>query len=359
MRRTVRFPIVVGAVVAVLLSAAATSAWAQGVSQVRAGSEVSVANNGECRPDTDVALYFEGDGIDQVQVGSAVSDGSGSFEATVAIPGDAAEGPAAILVDCGLDSAVLTYDLEVLGSGFSLSSLIGPALVGVAVVAIVGLVALLRRRRTDKADAGDDADAETHTDTDADGSPVEVGAAMAMAAAPAIVADATDGAPQSAMPEAGMPDITPPVPAPPAGPDPMVPITNDAPAEHEDGGIDDGADYWFWEAATSAGPRRRVACMTETTFHLHEVSVEEFQPMLDRLVEVGPDIALAQAFVRIPVPAIDRVVREGSVVHIEGRSASGPRRQTIDLADGADGVVEMLARRLPVVDARPTEGSVH
>ena len=128
--------------------------------------------------------------------------------------------------------------------------------------------------------------------------------------------------------------------------------------DHEDGGIDDGADYWFWEAATSAGPRRRVACMTETTFHLHEVSVDAFQPMLDRLVEVGPDAALAQAFVRVPVAMVDRVVREGTVLHIEGRSATGPRRQTIDLADGADGVVEMLARRLPVVDALGMEESL-
>lgn len=383
MRRTGRFPIVAAIVVAALLSVTASSAGAQSVSQVRAGSEVAVANNGECRPDTDVALFFEGAGVAEVQVGSAVSDGSGSFAASVVIPAEASVGAAAILVDCGLDSAVLTYDLEVIGGGFSLGSLIGPVLVGLAVIAIIGLVAVLRKRRIH----GDDSASTDHDDDTIE--PVRAGIGDGGLSTP--VAEAETGAAAfdpgrdgagltaAAVPGPGVGDASqaavwqPPGAAAPAPPAPVAAVAASAslapPApvagqdgpdadRDDDGGIDDGADYWFWEAATSAGPRRRVACMTETTFHLHEVSVDAFQPMLDRLVEVGPDAALAQAFVRIPVAAVDRVVREGTVVHIEGRSASGPRRQTIDLADGADGVVDMLARRLPIVDASPMQESV-
>ena len=346
MRRTVRFPIVAATIVVMLFSTTAATALAQGASQVRAGSEVAVANDGECRPGTDVALFFEGAGVAQVEVGSAVSDAAGSFETSVVIPADAAEGAAAILVDCGLDGAVLTYDLEIIGSGFSLGSLAGPVLIGLAVVATVGLIALLRRRRSTGA---------TDADADASGGDLEgvaeaaAGESLAMPAAP--VAAAPVGAPPlDTSSDGGGAEIS----NEPAASDTAEPSSGPGGHDdHDDGGLDDGADYWFWEAATSAGPRRRVACMTETTFHLHEVSVEAFQPMLDRLVDVGPDEALAQAFVRIPVAAVDRVVREGTVVHIEGRGAGGPRRQTIDLADGADGVVEMLARRLPVVDAQP------
>lgn len=320
MRRTVRFPIVAATVMAAILSVTASSALAQGVAQARAGAEVTVTNNGECRPNTDVALFFEGAGVAEVRVGSAVSDAAGSFQASVIVPAEASPGTAVILADCGLDSAVLAYDIEVVGAGFSLGSLVAPVLVGLAVIAIVGLVALLRRRRHSGDDAGP-----------AEGDTVE-----------AVPAPSIDEA--VAMPAAA------------AAPAPAQQTTT--PDDHDDGGLDDGADYWFWEAATSAGPRRRVACMTETTFHLHEVSVEAFQPMLDRLVEVGPDEALAQAFVRIPVAAVDRVVREGTVVHVEGRGANGPRRQTIDLADGADGVVDMLARRIPVVDSSQMQESV-
>jgi hypothetical protein len=357
MRRTVRFPIVVVAVAVTLFSVTAASALAQGASQVRAGSEVEVANNGECRPDTEVALFFEGAGVAEVQVGSAVSDAAGSFQASVVIPADAGGGPAAILVDCGLDSAVLTYEVEVIGSGFSLGSLVGPVLVGLAVIALVGLVALLRRHRG-KGGHDDDENGVVETvRSESSTSPLVMPAAPDEA--PEAVAGAADHAPGAEhVAPAGPSTAAPSVPVLAAPQSPVAQPSPDAAAsvthgddDHEDGGIDDGADYWFWEAATSAGPRRRVACMTETTFHLHEVSVDAFQPMLDRLVEVGPDAALAQAFVRIPVAAVDRVVREGTVLHIEGRSATGPRRQTIDLADGADGVVEMLARRLPVVDA--------
>ncbi|MFN3218210.1 MAG: hypothetical protein ACE367_17080 [Acidimicrobiales bacterium] len=371
MRRTVRFPIVVATVIATLLSVTTASALAQGVAQARAGAEVTVTNNGECRPNTDVALFFEGAGVAEVRVGSAVSDAAGSFVASVIVPAEATPGAAAILADCGLDSAVLAYDIEVVGAGFSLGSLVGPVLVGLAVIAIIGLVAMLRRRRNagDGADdsAGDDAgvaDGDTveaapaSSDAQPMAMPVAVGAPVpdpgaGHGGAPAFVAPGAASAGVAAAPAAATPA---PAMAAPLAPVPAQAAAADA--DHDDGGIDDGADYWFWEAATSAGPRRRVACMTETTFHLHEVSVEAFQPMLDRLVEVGPDEALAQAFVRIPVAAVDRVVREGTVVHIEGRSANGPRRQTIDLADGADGVVEMLARRLPVVDAARMQESV-
>jgi hypothetical protein len=178
---------------------------------------------------------------------------------------------------------------------------------------------------------------------------------------PAVAAPSPAVAAPAFVPPGSVAPASAPIASAPLDPAPPAPVPADhgpADADPDDGGIDDGADYWFWEAATSAGPRRRVACMTEATFHLHEVSVEEFQPMLDRLVEVGPDAALARAFVRIPVAAVDRVVREGTVVHIEGRGADGPRRQTIDLADGADGVIDMLARRLPVVDTTRMQESV-
>jgi len=357
MGRTFRFPIAVAAVLATLFSVTAGSALAQGASPVRAGSEVEVANTGECRPNTDVALFFDGAGLAEVQVGSAVSDAAGSFRAMVVIPAEAAEGPAAILVDCGLDSAVLTYDVEVVGSGFSLGSLVGPGLVGLAVIGIIGLVAVLRRRSVR---GGHDAAENCLVEA------VRAGSSTPPLVMPSThaemtgaVADAADPAPAagSAGPE-GPGAVAPQGPIPQLSPDAAAsaPQAHDG---HDDGGIDDGADYWFWEAATSVGPRRRIACMTETTFHLHEVSVDEFQPMLGRLVEVGPDQALVRAFIRIPVAAIDRVVREGTVVHIEGRSATGLRRQTIDLADGVDGVVEMLVRRLPVVDVTRVQESIH
>jgi len=167
---------------------------------------------------------------------------------------------------------------------------------------------------------------------------------------------------------------TPPAATLPVSPGPDGPLAGTAPIELDpktqedltegphavtkgatDDAGDDGADYWFWEAATSLGPKRRIACMTDTTFHLHETTIEGFQPMLDRLVEVGPDVALAQAFVRLPIALVERAVREGTTLHLEGRGPDGRRRRSIELGDGVDGVAEMLARRVPVVLARASE----
>lgn len=295
-----RFPplparLVAVAVVAAALVASVPVAAAQDTPSVSAGSSVRIENSTECPASNDVIVSISAEGVEPRQVGSGVSDPAGHFEVDVVIPDDMPAGPATISADCGIDGAALAYQVEVTAASSS-TSLLPWLVLGVAVVALVGLVGVLARRAGSKS---------TNRKTDETAPAVE-----------------PDPAPQAATEEAE----------------------------------DDGAEYWFWETRTAAGPMRRLACLTDKAFHLHEVRVDDFQPLLDRLVADGPDEALSSAFVRIPIDRIDGVRYAGSVIHVDHLTDNGPATRTVDLGSEITGVLDLLSRRVRIVADTPTGG---
>ncbi len=126
-----------------------------------------------------------------------------------------------------------------------------------------------------------------------------------------------------------------------------VPVV-DVPEDQED-----DPDYWFWDATTERGPVKRLACLTDTTFFLHEQPADQFPALLEQLAEVGPDVALGGAFFRVAVADIDEIRHRGTEIRISHRTSEGFVARTIDLATEVEGVISLLSRRVPVMAAEP------
>jgi hypothetical protein len=118
-------------------------------------------------------------------------------------------------------------------------------------------------------------------------------------------------------------------------------------------------DYWFWDAMTERGPVKRLACLTDTTFFLHEAPAEAFSALLEHLAVVGPDVALERAFFKVAVADIDEIRHRSTEIRINHRTAEGFVARTIDLATEVDGVIGLLSRRVPITaDNPPPVGSM-
>ncbi len=130
--------------------------------------------------------------------------------------------------------------------------------------------------------------------------------------------------------------------------EPSTPVGGSA--RHDDDDEDDeGADYWFWDVETPRGPARRLACLTENTFHLDEVPVEGFSGLLGRIAQLGPETALARSFVSVRLEDVDGVYRRGTEIKISYRNDAGnPVAKTVDLGAELNGVLDLLSRRFVV-----------
>ena len=123
--------------------------------------------------------------------------------------------------------------------------------------------------------------------------------------------------------------------------EPLVAPAPAAPRVSED--ADDGAEYWVWDHLSEAGPRKRVACLTELGFYLHEIEGDDFPALLETVQNVGPDQALATAAFRFPVAEIREAARRGNLLRIILQNGQA---QVIDLGGEAEDVFAMLRRRL-------------
>ncbi len=310
MRKTPGITVVLAAVA---LALAGGAAGAQGPIEVARGSEVVVENGVECAPNSDVVVSYLAPGAELQRIGGAVSDGRGHFATTVTVPPSAVLGAGTITVDCDVDGGVLVYDIAVVepSSTSELPSIPVPALAlgAVALLAVVGLV-MARTRRS-----------EAH--------PGEV-APIAAPPAPDATVVADDGAADRA---ADVPELEP------------VPAS----AEHED-----DPEYWFWAAETERGPVKRLACLTDQHFFLHEIPADRFNDLLEALASRGPEQVLSRAFFRVAVADIDEVRHRRTEIRLAHRTDDGPKTQTIDLATEVDEVIDLLSRRVPVIAETPT-----
>ncbi len=295
-----------------LVVLAAGPAGAQGVIEVPRGGDVVVQNSTECAPNTDVLVSFVAPGASPVRVGGAVSDLDGHFASSVTIPTDAPLGAATIVVDCDVVDGVLVYDVSVVEA--TSSSLIptvpsSAVAIGLGALAVVVLGALVLGRLKRRADAPP----------------------TLVAAEPTPTADAAG---ESASGDAD------PVPASADAQDEAG-----ASEEHQE----DEPEYWFWGAETERGPVKRLACLTDHHFFLHEVPADRFSELLEVLSVNGPERALSDAFFRVAVADIDEIRHRRTEIRVVHHTGDGVVAQTIDLATEVDGVVDLLSRRVPVI----------
>ena len=288
-RRVIR-PIV--ALLAALFAVVAFSpvAAAQSVIEVERATTFTLENGRECAPNSDVNVFFGLREEGANRIGVTVSDENGHYSLPLTLPTSAPLGPGVITVDCGIEGSVLVYDLVVIEpETFEIMDYapIGAAALG-AVVVIGLIVAVVKRRSTDE---------------------------------PAEVAEETgDQAPTLAAFGLPLPDDE-----------------------------DDDPEYWFWDADTDRGPAKRLACLSDTAFYLHEVPAASFTSLLEKLAALGPDEALERAFFRVAVDDIDEVRHHRTEIRISYRTPTGFVAKTIDLATEVDEVVNFLSRRVPVI----------
>lgn len=301
MRFPTRIRTAVGIVVISMAMTAFAAAGAQTAIEVPQGSSFTVENGTECAPNTDVKVYFSTPASELRQIGSAISDGTGNFSTEVALPDDVALGTGTVTVECDITDAVLLYDVEVVAA--TSSDLMSYAPYALGAIALIALVLVVLSRRGDK------------DDDPADGAAVAAG---------------------DAEPE---------------------PADADTAAVGDDDESDDGPEYWFWDANTERGPAKRLACLTETTFYLHEVPAHAFAGLLDRLAAGGPDETLSKAFFKVAVADIDEIRHRGTEMRVTFRGPNGFVSRTIDLATEVDGVIGLLSRQVPVMADPPVQSS--
>lgn len=276
---------------AAAIAFAVSPAGAQAGAEVAVGDTFTIENGTECPPNGEVVATVAGAGGASAQLGLAIADPRGHFSLEARMPDNMPLGPATVTAECGLAGAVLVYDVVVVEA--SSTDLLGYApylAVGVAAVAAVIVVVRARSGRE-----GDDSTGD------------------AEAAAPVAVAVEEEGA-----------------------------------AER-----DDDAEYWYWDNATERGPVKRIACLSETAFFLHEVPADSFGKLVENLASYGPDRALANAFFRVPVADIDEVHHRGTQLRVIFRGEQEKQAQVIDLGTEVTGVVDLLSRRVHVVADAP------
>ncbi len=300
MRFPTRIRTAVGIVVISMAMTAFAAAGAQTAIDVPQGSSFTVENGTECAPNTDVKIYFSTPASELRQIGSAISDGTGNFSTEVSLPDDVALGTGTVTVECDITDAVLLYDIEVVEA--SSSDLMSYAPYALGAIALIALVLVVLSRRDDK----EDDPADFQAKPDADDTESEDAAMVAVA-------------------------------------------DEDEP--------DDGPEYWFWDANTERGPAKRLACLTETTFYLHEVPAHAFAGLLDRLAANGPDDTLNKAFFKVAVADIDEIRHRGTEMRVTFRGPNGFVSRTIDLATEVDGVIGLLSRQVPVMADPPVQSS--
>ena len=287
-RRVIR-PIVALAVGVFGVLAFAPAAFAQSVIEVERATTFTLENGRECAPNSDVNVFFglPEDGANRI--GVTVSDENGHYSLPLTLPNSAPLGAGVITVDCGIEGSVLVYDLVVVEpEAFEITDYapIGAAAVGA--LAVIGLIALVVKRRSGSSAEPDDEQVVEEP------APASFG----------------------------------------------LPVPDDEDADPE---------YWFWDADTDRGPAKRLACLTDTAFYLHEVPAASFTALLEKLAALGPDDALDRAFFRVAVDDIDEVRHHRTEIRISYRTPSGFVAKTIDLATEVDEVVNFLSRRVPVI----------
>lgn len=290
-RRVLR-PIAVLAVGAAVVLAGAPAAVAQPVIEVERATTFTLENGRECAPNTEVDVFFglPEDGAERI--GATLSDANGHYSLPLTLPADAPLGAGVITVDCGIDGSVLVYDLVVVEpAAFAVTDYAPIGAAALGAIVVIGLIVVVKRRSGGSDDVEEGADDE----------PV------------------------------------------------VAPFDLEVPEDR-----DDDPEYWFWDAETDRGLAKRLACLTDTTFYLHEVPAGSFTALLERLAAVGPDVALERAFFRVAVADIDEVRHHRSEIRISYRTPEGFVAKTIDLASEVEGVVNFLSRRVPVIAADVT-----
>ncbi len=286
-------PKMIGVMMIALASVGVLSnvAMAQTPVEIPRGSGFSVQNQTECAPNADVVVSYNEPGAEPRRIGASLTDPSGHFSASLALPLNAVLGAGSITVECGIDGGVLHYDIVVVESAsrdLASYAIYGAGALGALV--LVGLLsAWLRKLRT------------------------------------------SDG-----------PDPETPPPAP------LLPSVAAA-LEGQD--QDDETEYWFWDTTTEIGPVKRLACLTLSDFYLHEVPAPAFSPLLELLATVGPQQALSSAFFQVAIADIDQIRYRGTEMQVAYRSDSEFVTRTIDLATEVDGVMDLLSRHVPIMEA--------
>lgn len=266
---------------------AAAPAAPQG-DRIVSGQLIELSNGSECAPGAEGAVAVR----DASAVATAgtpiatfVADATGHFEVTLPDTFRPGPGEYSIVVTCGAQKGDLVYPVTVVAAGDTPVWQQPMVLAAIGAVLVLGVLLVTTRRKR----AGS-----------------ELGAAMAAEA-----------------------QIT----------EPMSFATAPSPTEEDD----DGAEYWVWDVVTEAGSRKRLSCLTEQCFHLHELGEEEFAGLLQMVQEIGPDAALARSFFRTPVADIADVARRDHLLRIVIKSG---REQVIDLGSASPDVFAMLRRRL-------------
>ncbi len=282
-------PLVAAAAVLVAL-VLATPASAQGIIEVPRSTAFTLENGSECAPNADVNVFFGLPEEGATRIGVTVSDETGHFSLPVTLPSTAPLGAGVVTVECGMTGSVLVYDLFVIeAEEFDVMEYAPIAGAVLGGIAVVGLLALLVKQRRERA-------------------------------------------PKVAEPE------------PEAAPKVALPVPDDE---------DDDPEYWFWDAETDRGPAKRLACLTDTDFYLHEVPADSFSALLETLAAMGPDAALSRAFFKVAILDIDEVQHHGTEIRVSYRTETGFVAKTIDLATELDEVIGFLSRRVPVIAATP------
>lgn len=219
-------------------------------------------------------------------IGVGITDTFGHFSLDVSVPAATPLGEAIISVECGMEENVLVYDVLIVESTSVDLLSYAPYLAGVlAAVLIIGSVIGSMKRRS--AGAGESRTA------------VEV-----------------------------------------TSPTASVPVPDDE---------EDDPDYSFWDVETERGTMKRLACLTDEVFYLHEIDAESFNALLEKLAVMGPDDVLRTAFLRIDIADIDEVRHRGTSIRIRYRTETGMVSKTMDLSDGAREIVGFLSTRVPVI----------
>ncbi len=222
--------------IAVVFAIGPAVASAQGAIAVPQGSNFTVENGTECAANADVVISYASPARDAVRVGTTISDGAGHFSTDIRLPDNVALGSGTVSVDCGIADAVLLYDIEVVAStSADLLSYVPYLLGAVAELAVLGIIGVR-------------------------------------------IAGAKERKAKAAATPAELPE-----------PESVVPV----PVPQDD---EDDPDYWFWDAKTERGLVKRLACLSEQTFFLHEVPAAAFTALLENIATVGPEAALETAF---------------------------------------------------------------
>lgn len=335
-----RFISTIAIAVTMLIPAAlaAGPAAAQSAVAVAQGASFTVENANECAPDADVAVFFTAGIGTPERIGTTVTDADGHFSTEVTLPGSATLGPATVTVECGISGSVLLYDVVVIEpAGFDPMAY-APYAIGVLVLILAVAVVVSRRERG--AEVSDPVTVATPLSTEAVPGDVPVGAEGVATAPLAFDAPAADSAAAASVNGAatwsGAQEGTEP---------------------HPEGGSSEAdvsePDYWIWDVHTERGPAKRLACLSEDAFFLHEVPEAAFNALLELLAAVGPDEALGSAFMRVALDDINEVRTRGTMVRVTYRGPDGPVVRTLDLANGSQGVIDLLSTRVPVIADNP------